>query len=109
MLESIKKLLAAVWELIKKIIVAIISFIGHIVSFFRDPSRLGKLQANHNRIAVAIKEKLESGDYQVVNCLYDKQTSELVTPEKDSEVITSANLDEETKKQFNGKEMVVLR
>jgi len=109
MLELIKELLAEVWALIKKIIVAIIRFAQNIVSFFRNPSRLRKLQENHNRIAVAIKEKQESGDYQVVNCLYDKQTSELVTPEEDAEVLTSAELDAETKRTFNGKEMIVLQ
>ena len=109
MLELIKELLAAVWELIKKITVRVISFIQHIVGFFRNPSRLRKLEENQNRIAVAIKEKLESGDYQVVNCLYDKDESELVDAEEDAEVITSAELDAETKRHFTETEMLVLQ
>lgn len=109
MSELIKSLLAEVWELIKKIVVIIFSFVTNIVSFFRDPSRLRKLQENQNRIAVAIKEKLENGDYQVVNCLYDKEETKLVDPEEDAEVITSGELDAETKHAFGKKDMIVAR
>ena len=109
MLEAIKSLLVAVWDIIKKFIVAIISFAQNIVTFFRNRNRLRKLQENQNRIAVAIKERLKSGDYQVVNCLYDEQEEKLVDPEEDAEVITSAQLDKETRNAFNGKEMIVLQ
>lgn len=109
MFEEIKSLLAEVWEWIKKIVVAIISFARNIISFFRDRNRLRKLQEDQNRIAVSIKEKLENGDYQVVNCLYDKEESKLVTPEEDAEVITSEKLDADTKRNFSGKDMIVLQ
>ena len=109
MFELIKSLLAEVWEWIKKFVVKIISFFSNIVSFFRDRNRLKKLQEDQNRIAVAIKEKLENGDYQVVNCLYDKEETKLVDPEEDTEVITSGQLDAETKKAFGRKNMLVLQ
>ncbi|MBQ9337839.1 MAG: hypothetical protein IJS14_11160 [Lentisphaeria bacterium] len=109
MFESIKSLLAKVWELIKKIVVAIISFVRNIVSFFKDRNRLQKLQEDQNRIAVAIKEKLENGEYQLVNCLFDKQKSELVDPEEDAVVITSGQLDAETLSNFGSKDMIVLQ
>ncbi len=109
MFELIKSLLAPVWEWIKKIIVVIISFFDNIRSFFRDRNRLRKLQESQNRIAVAIKEKLDNGDYQVVNCLYDKADEKLVDPEEDAEVITAEKLDAETKKCFGRKNMVVLQ
>ena len=109
MFETIKSLLAKVWEWIKKIVVAIISFVSNIISFFRNRSRLRKLQEDQNRIAVAIKEKLENGDYQVVNCLYDKADENLVTPEEDAQVITSAQLDAETQRNFGSKDMIVLQ
>lgn len=109
MFELIKSLLAKVWEWIKKIVVAIISFVSNIVSFFRDRNRLKKLQEDQNRIAVAIKEKLDNGDYQVVNCLYDKQETELVTPEEDAMVITSRQLDAEIQRNFGNKDMLVLQ
>lgn len=109
MFELIKSLLNDVWEFLKKIFVKIVSFFQNICSFFRDPNRLRKLQADQNRIAVAIKEKLDNGDYQVVNCLYDKQDCTLVTPEADAEVITSEELDAETERYFGRKDMVVLQ
>lgn len=109
MFELIKSLLNDVWEFIKKIIVKIVSFLKNILSFFKNPNRLRKLQEDQNRIAVAIKEKLDNGDYQVVNCLYDKQDCKLVTPEDDAEVITSEDLDVDTRKTFGTKDMIVLQ
>lgn len=109
MFELIKSLLAKVWDWIKKIVVKIISFFANIVSFFRDRNRLRKLQEDRNRIAVAIKEKLDNGDYQTVNCLYDKQNVDLVDPENDAQVITSGNLDDATKQAFGNKDMIVVQ
>ena len=109
MWEAIKRLLADVWDLVKKIFVAIFSFIENIRNFFRDPSRLRKLQENQNCIAVSIKEKLDNGDYQVVNCLYDKEDERLVSPETDCEAVTSQKLDKETKDAFGRKSMIVAR
>ena len=109
MLEAIKRLLADVWDLIKKIFVAVVRFVQNIVSFFRDPSRLRKLQEDQNRIAVSIKEKLDNGDYQVVNCLYDKADERLVSPETDCEAVTSQQLDKTTKDAFGDKDMLVVQ
>ena len=109
MLEAIKALLRKVWEWIKKIFLRIVSFFVNIVGFFKDPSRIRKLEEDENRIAVSIKEKLDNGDYQVVNCLYDKQDATLVTPEEDCVVITSQELDAETQANFGNKEMLVLQ
>ena len=106
-LDWIKEKLKAVWEWIKKIVLKIVNFFKNIVSFFKDPNRLKKLQADKDRIAVAIKENLANGNYQVVNCLYDKEKSELVTPEQDAEVITAEQLDAQTISTFGDKEMVV--
>ena len=109
MLELIKEALAKVWEWIKKIVVRIVSFVTHIVSFFRDPSRLRKLREDQNRIAVAIKERLDNGDYQVVNCLYDKEENSLVDPDEDAQVTTSKDLDRETRNAFRDKDMLVVQ
>ncbi|MBR6588352.1 MAG: hypothetical protein IKK82_13150 [Kiritimatiellae bacterium] len=109
MLEKIKELLLGVWDFIKKVFFKLVSFICNIVAFFKDPTRLLKLKADQNRIAVSIKEKLSSGEYQVVNCLFDKSSNELVNPEEDSQIITAEEIDEETERQFNGKEMIVLK
>ena len=97
------------WDQIKKIVVAIISFVRDIVSFFRDPDRLKKLQEDQNRIAVSIKGKRKNGDYQIVNCIYDRAKEELVAPEEDAVLITGKQLDAETKKAFGNKDMIVLQ
>lgn len=107
-LSVIKTLLKAVWDMIKKLAVYLLRFVLNIVAFFKDPSRLGKLKENKDRIAVTIKEKLDNGDYEVINCLFDKERAELVDPEEDAEVISASELDEETLAQFNGKDMLVL-
>lgn len=105
----IKEKLAGVWEWIKKIDLKIVSFLKDIIGFFKDPNRLKKLQADKDRIAVAIKENLANGNYQIVNCLYDKEKSELVTPEQDAEVITAEQLDAQTISVFGDKEAIVLQ
>ena len=107
-LSVIKSLLKAVWDKIKKQAVYVLRFLTNIVAFFKDPNRLGKLKENKDRIAVAIKEKLDNGDYEVVNCLFDKEQAELVDPEEDAEVISASELDEETLAQFKEKDMLVL-
>lgn len=109
MFELIKSCLLKVWDFIKKIVLAIVSFVKNIVSFFKDRNRLRKLQADRNRIAVAIKEKLDNGDYQTVNCLFDKQNVDLVDPEEDAQIITSGKLDAETKQAFGDKDMIVIQ
>lgn len=108
MFQAIKALLARCWAWIKKIFLKILNFFKNIVSFFRTPNRLETIQKNQNTIAVAIKEKLDNGDYQVCNCLFNKDTTTLVNPEEDAQVITSGNIDEETRQSFGNKDMVVL-
>jgi len=109
MLEKIKELLNAIWQLIKKVFLKLINFIANIVSFFKDPSRLQKLQEEKDRIAVSIKENLANGNYQVINCLFDQATDQLVTPETDAEVISAEELDSETVENFGNKDMIVLK
>ena len=109
MFEAIKRLLKAVWNFIKKIVLKLVSFVRNIVSFFRDPSRLRKLQEDKNKIAVAIKERLDSGEYQVVNCLYDQSTNDLVTPNEDAVVMSAEELDAETMSKFGDKDMMVIK
>ena len=102
------ELLRKAWEFIKKIILKIVDFAKNIVSFFKDPQRLKKLQEDKNRIAISIKENLENGQFKVVNCLYDKTTEEIVDMETDALGIEAESLDEETKQHFGDKDMIVL-
>lgn len=109
MFQLIKEALAEFWNLLTKVVLQIISFFKNIVGFFKNPARFRKLQQDRNNIAVVIKEKLADGDYQVVNCLFNKEEGTLVDPEEDALVMTSGELDNTTKTQFKGKEMLVLQ
>ncbi|TXJ15681.1 hypothetical protein EPJ64_05570 [Brachyspira aalborgi] len=102
------ELLRKAWEFIKKIFLKIVNFVTNIVSFFKDPQRLKKLQEDKNRIAISIKENLDNGKFNVVNCLYDKTTEEIVDMETDALGIDAESLDEETKQHFGDKDIIVL-
>lgn len=102
------ELLIKAWEFIKKIFLKIVNFVTNIVSFFKDPQRLKKLQEDKNRIAISIKENLNNGQYNMLNVLYDKTTEEIVDMETDALGINAESLDEETKQHFGDKDMIVL-
>lgn len=109
MFDAIKRLLCAVWSIIKKIAVVVARFLSNVVAFFKDPNMLGRLKSNQNSIAVSIKEKLENGDYQVVNCLFDQQTCELIDPDVAAQVVTASDIDAEMAEKFGDKSMLVLK
>lgn len=106
--EGIFNLIKCVWDIIKKIWVAILSFTEHIRDFFRNALRLKKIQNNSDIIATSIKRKLEDGDYAVVNCLYDTEENKLVDYKRDAEIIAAEKLDATTRKMFGRKNMLVL-
>lgn len=101
-------LLRKIWEFIKKISLKVVNFIKNIADFFNDPERLRKLQEKKDLIAVSIKEKLDNGDYHIVNCLYNKVLEDVVEVETDAIGIEAESLDEETKQKFGDKDMIVL-
>lgn len=107
-IDGIVDMARAIWDYIKKIAVRVLNFFSNIVSFFKDPNRLEKLRTDRNLLAVAIKENLENGNCNVVNCLFDKETNEIVDYEENAQGITAESLDEETKKAFAGKDMIAL-
>lgn len=102
------ELLRKIWDCIKRIILKIVNFAKNIVSFFKDPERLKKLKQNKNLYATAIKDYLENGNYNLVNCLYDKETEDIVDMEIDALGIEAEELDEETKQHFGDKDMIIL-
>jgi len=106
MFEAIINALKAIWSFIKKIVLKVVYFAMNIVSFFRDEKRLEKLKADKDLIAVAIKERLATGNYQVVNCLFNKETYTI--DEEDAVVISADGIDEETESKFGTKDMIVL-
>jgi len=109
--EIIWGALEEIWDQIKKIFVKILNFLNHILNWFQNSLRVKKLTEDRNVIAVAIKEKLNSGDYNVVNCLFDKKEDKIVVDngEVQAEVITTESLDNETLKNFGDKDMMVLQ
>ena len=103
------ELLRKIWDGIKKIFLKIVDFAKNIVSFFKDPQRLKKLQEEKNTIAVTIKENLNNENYHVVNCLYNVETDEIVDMETDALGMDAESLDEETKQKFGDKDMLILQ
>lgn len=107
--DIIGELIQRIWNAIKKIFVRIINFTKNILSFFQDPARLRQLQADKNKLAVSIKEKLEDGNYAVVNCLYDKKADIIEDIQEDAIGIVGEEVDARTKKMFGKKDMIVLQ
>lgn len=112
-ISNIGEFFRAVWEFVKKIFVKIVNFAKNIALWFRDPSRLKKLQEDKDRLAVSIKENLGNGNYNVINCLYDKEKEEIVgnhsAENEDALGMESEGLDTEAKKHFGNKDMIVLQ
>lgn len=106
--EIIKELLKKIWDFIKKIFVKILNFAINIIKFFRDKQRIKKLNENKKLMAIAIKEKLENGNFRVVNCLYDESIDDIVDYEDDAIGITAEKLDKKTEKAFGNKDMLIL-
>lgn len=105
LLDLILSALKAVWDFIEKIVVRIVNFFRNILSWFQTPKRFEIIRKNIDILPVVIKQKLESGDFQVVNCLYDQVKDEI----EDAQVITAEKLDEETLEKFKDKNMIILR
>ena len=102
------ELLKAIWNKIKKFFVKVLNFAKNIVSFFKNPKIFNKLVYNDNLMAVSIKEKINDGNFRIVNCLYDEITEDITDIEMDTVGIEAEKLDKETKQQFGNKDMIVL-
>lgn len=103
------ELLHKIWTAIKKFFVRCLDFAKHIVSFFKKPSRLNKLKEDKSTIAVAIKENLDNGNYNVCNCLFDTDTNEVVDMQEDAQGFVAEDIDNTTEMQFGNKDMVILQ
>ena len=103
------EMLRAIWDYVKKIAVKVLHFFNNIVSFFKNSNILRKLKANKDLLAVSIKDHLANGDYNVVNCLFDKERNEIVDYDENAQGITAESLDSETEKNFYGEDMIVLQ
>ena len=108
LLDSIEDIIMALWNYIKHIAYRILRFTNHIVNFFKDPSRLRKIQQDKDIIAVTVKKNLDNGNYNTVNCLFDKNENTVVDMEKDAIGIESEYLDDEALRHFGDKDMIIL-
>ena len=104
-----KDLLKKLWGKVKKIFAKILNFMKNIVDFFKDPSRLAKMKANSDLLAISIKEKLESGNYRTVNCLFNNSTKEVEEINENALGIESESIDAQTSNTFGDKDMIVLK
>jgi len=77
-----------------------------IVSFFKEPSRLEQLQADKDKIAVAIKEKTDSGSIILVLCIFSKSSNTIVEP---CMKIIASELSPDLLSMFGTKDMLVLQ
>ena len=111
--DFLVKMFSSIWDALKRlgkiIFRAILSFANNIARFFKDPLRLKKLKEQKNKLAVSIKENMENGNYNVVNCLYDQNTGEVDDLETDGVGIESNELDAEARLQFGNKDMIILK
>ena len=80
--------------------------LSDVITFFKQPDVMAKLQASENRMAVATKEKCESGSCVITLCIYDKSDSRLALPLKRFEV---SKLADDLSSLFGDKEMLVLQ
>ena len=108
-LGTIWELIQAAWAWIKKIFLRVISFFRNIVQFFKERGRLQKIQQNKKILATSIKQNLEDGNVNVINCLFDTERGDLVDEEIDAQIMRAEDMDAETRKNFGNKDMIVLK
>ena len=102
-----KKLWEALKSLGKWLLTRVLNFAKNIKAFFVDRMQRAILQKNKEVIACSIKEKLNNGNYGVVNCLYNQETEDVVSMDYATEV-EAEQLDAETALHFGNKDMIVL-
>ena len=118
MWNSILKMLSSIWKFLKKVYTAVVNFIKHLVSWFKNKYRqVIKKHPNVKPIALKIEKELASGNYNevdlgmttdvIVNTFYDESTGEIL--EDFTEVIEYENLDRETQERFGEKDMLVIK
>lgn len=77
-----------------------------VLSFFKQPEILKRLQASQDLIAVAIKETQEDGTFSIIMCLYSKESSIVAEPLK---YFIAESLSEDLSSVFGSKDMIVLQ
>jgi predicted membrane protein len=107
MVQLIFMLLKFAFDWVTYLIIAIVRWMVEIYKWYKDQKRLELLEEDKNRLAITVKEKLDTGDYRVVNCLFDQKKEEFV--DNQVQVYDTKKLDDELKAQFGNKDMLILR
>ena len=79
-----------------------------IITFFKNPSRLEKLEKQKHLVAVVIKEVEADGTIFVQACLYDNEKEKVADIEESHLIYKSKRMDEELTKNFGEKDMIIL-
>lgn len=82
------------------IVVLAIIYYDDIIKWFQDRNDIK--EADKDNIAFTIKQKLESGDYKVVQGIFNKRTNTVV----DGHTMRAKQLDAELRKRHRGKMVV---
>lgn len=106
--EFAKEIIGKIAQFVRALVIHLLSFVKHIVNWFKDPKRLANLRNNKDIIAVSLKENLDNGNFNVVDCLYNKATEEVVDI-SDSALYEAEDLDSKAENAFGDKPMVVLQ
>ena len=103
--SAIWNFLVSVGRIIKNAFLKFMDVLG----FFKNPSRMNELKRNKQALAVSIKENLSSGRFNVVNCLYDRSTDEVIDMNTNSAGYENSSFDSRLSNAFGDKDMVVLQ
>lgn len=111
-MSSISDLIETIWNAIKEIwhkivtfFIKVLNFILNIINWFYEPQRIKIINEYPDVKAVVVREKLESGDYRVINGLFNTKTNKFV----DAVMYQAEELDERTKQAFRDKDMIILQ
>ncbi len=105
--EELKNLIKSVLDFIKKIFVKIIEFFRNIVNFVKKLHQKYKYRKGIKMVSVKINDLIKEEEYNIYTGVFNTETGELENYEEDSEIISGENIDEETKKAFGSKELVI--
>ncbi len=110
--NAIMGIFQAIWDFLKavgRVIKNIFLKLANVIGFFKDPSRLNELKRNRQALAVSIKENLNNGRFNVVNCLYDRGAEQVIDMETDSVGYEDSAMDNQLSSSFGSNDMLVLQ
>ncbi|MRJ08100.1 hypothetical protein EDL99_04250 [Ornithobacterium rhinotracheale] len=117
--NSIRDLILAVWEKLKKIFIKVLNFFKHIGEWFKSNLAKYKGQKSIKAISYRIENNLKTGNYEtwnlselenyegaIVNTFYDEEKGEII--EENTEVIAYKDLDQAFIDRFKDKSMLII-